>query len=117
MLVNRALAANKNSLLQGKDYSIILTWSMLGWISGHRRLLSRKDAISIYLKLSSITVYFVVLVFHSYFFYLSSFPLIFRLPSIRAIEGNGTPLQYSCLENPMDGGAWWAACGVARSRT
>ena len=31
---------------------------------------------------------------------------------------NGTPLQYSCLENPMDGGAWWAAvCGVAQSRT
>ena len=24
-------------------------------------------------------------------------------------EGNGTPLQYSCLENPLDGGAWWAA--------
>ena len=33
-------------------------------------------------------------------------------------EGNGTPLQYSCLENPMGGGAWWAAVhGVARSRT
>ena len=33
-------------------------------------------------------------------------------------DGNGTPLQYSCLENPMDGGAWWAAVhGVARSRT
>ena len=33
-------------------------------------------------------------------------------------EGNGTPLQYSCLENPMDGGAWWPAVhGVARSRT
>ena len=33
-------------------------------------------------------------------------------------EGNGTPLQYSCLENPMDGGAWWAAVhGVAMSRT
>ena len=33
-------------------------------------------------------------------------------------EGNGTPLQYSCLENPMDGGAWWTAVhGVARSRT
>ena len=33
-------------------------------------------------------------------------------------EGNGTPLQYSCLENPMEGGAWWAAVhGVARSRT
>ena len=33
-------------------------------------------------------------------------------------EGNGTPLQYFCLENPMDGGAWWAAiCGVAQTRT
>ena len=33
-------------------------------------------------------------------------------------ECNGTPLQYSCLENPMDGGAWWAAVhGVAKSRT
>ena len=33
-------------------------------------------------------------------------------------EGNGTPLQYSCLENPMDGGAWLAAVhGVAKSRT
>ena len=31
-------------------------------------------------------------------------------------EGNGTPLQYSCLENPMDGGAWWAAVhGVTKS--
>ena len=33
-------------------------------------------------------------------------------------EGNGTPLQYSCLENPMDGGAWWATVhGVAKSWT
>ena len=33
-------------------------------------------------------------------------------------EGNGTPPQYSCLENPVDGGAWWAAVhGVAKSRT
>ena len=33
-------------------------------------------------------------------------------------EGNGNPLQYCCLENPMDGGAWWAAiCGVAQSWT
>ena len=33
-------------------------------------------------------------------------------------EGNGNPLQYSCLENPMDGGAWWAAIhGVAESDT
>ena len=33
-------------------------------------------------------------------------------------EGNGTPLQYSCLENPVEGGAWWATVhGVAKSRT
>ena len=33
-------------------------------------------------------------------------------------EGNGNPLKYSCLENPRDGGAWWAAVyGVTQSRT
>ena len=33
-------------------------------------------------------------------------------------EGNGNPLQYSCLENPRDSRAWWAAvCGVTQSRT
>ena len=33
-------------------------------------------------------------------------------------EGNGNPLQCSCLENPRDGGAWWAAVsGVSQSRT
>ena len=33
-------------------------------------------------------------------------------------EGNGNPLQYSCLENPRDGGAWWAAIyGVAQGQT
>ena len=33
-------------------------------------------------------------------------------------EGNGNPLQYSCLENSMDGGAWWATvCGVTKSQT
>ena len=33
-------------------------------------------------------------------------------------EGNGNPFQYSCLENPMDGGAWWAAVhGVTKGRT
>ena len=33
-------------------------------------------------------------------------------------EGNGNPLQYSCLENPMNGGAWWATVhGVTKSRT
>ena len=38
--------------------------------------------------------------------------------SLRFGEGNGTPLQYSCLENPMDGGVWWAAVhGIAEGRT
>ena len=39
-------------------------------------------------------------------------------PMIKAGDGNGTPLQYSCLENPMDGGAGWAAVhGVAKTWT
>ena len=42
---------------------------------------------------------------------LSSLPGSGRFPG----EGNGNPLQYSCLENPKDGGAWWATVhGVAR---
>ena len=45
--------------------------------------------------------------------------LLFNMLSRLVIrEGNGTPLQYSCLENPMNGGAWWAVVhGVAKSRT
>ena len=42
---------------------------------------------------------------------------LYELANI-AGEGNGTPLQCSCLENPMDRGAWWAAVhGVSKSRT
>ena len=44
--------------------------------------------------------------------------LIYKILKSRGGEGNGTLLQYSCLENPMDGGALWAAVhGVARSWT
>ena len=41
------------------------------------------------------------------------------MQNVKCGEGNGNPLQYSCLENPMDGGAWWAAVhdGVAQSWT
>ena len=36
----------------------------------------------------------------------------------RSEGGHGNPLQYSCLQNPMEGGAWWAAVhGVAKNRT
>ena len=41
-----------------------------------------------------------------------------RGPLSLSEEGNSSPLQYSCMENPMDGGAWWAAVhGVAKSWT
>ena len=44
---------------------------------------------------------------------LGSIPGLGRSPG----EGNGNPLQYSCVENPMDGGAWWATVHrVAKSR-
>ena len=46
------------------------------------------------------------------------FLLFNALSSLVVGEGDGTLLQYSCLENPMDGGAWWAAVhGVAKSGT
>ena len=49
-----------------------------------------------------------ILLFKSFYISVSS--------SLR--EGNGNPLHYSCLENPMGGGAWWAAVhGVAKSQT
>ena len=45
---------------------------------------------------------------------LGSIPGLGRSPG----EGNGSSLQYSCLENSMDGGAWWATVhGVAKSQT
>ena len=43
---------------------------------------------------------------------------LFEHDMVNVREGNGTPLQYSCLENPMDGGAWKAAVhGVTEVRT
>ena len=46
--------------------------------------------------------------------YVGLIPGLGRSPG----EGNGNPLQYSCLENPMDRGAWWAIVhGVAKSQT
>ena len=50
---------------------------------------------------------------YPFFFFFLLFVTGFRMG-----EGNGNPLQYSCLESPMDGGAWWAAVhGIAKSRT
>ena len=58
----------------------------------------------------------------SFFLWLSTVPLCYAnagsIPGLGKSpgEGSGNPLQYSCLENPMDGRAWWAAVhGVAES--
>ena len=52
----------------------------------------------------------------SYLLSFTQFPLITDVTNHG--EGNGNPLQCSCLENPRDGGAWWAAVyGVTQSRT
>ena len=45
-------------------------------------------------------------------------PLLFHVSRTMLGEGNGNPLQWSCLENPREGGAWWAAIyGVSQSWT
>ena len=65
-------------------------------------------------------MYFCLLFIVCEFILLSGF-LLFQLKyslQYSIGEGNGTPLQYSCLENPMNGGAWWAVVhGVAKSQT
>ena len=49
---------------------------------------------------------------------LSDFTFTFHFSLFCVGEGNGNPLQHSCLENPRDGVAWWAAVyGIAQSRT
>ena len=51
-------------------------------------------------------------------FLLKKFSMYWFLVCILTGEGNGNPLQYSCLENAMDGGAWWSTVhGVAKSQT
>ena len=58
--------------------------------------------------------YLLFIVFFIYCFYL----LLLFIYSITIGEGNGNPLQYSCLENPVDRGAWWDAVHrVAESET
>ena len=50
--------------------------------------------------------------------YMDNNNILLRIIKEDLGEGNGNPLQCSCLENPRDGGAWWAAVyGVAQSRT
>ena len=73
-----------------------------------------------------VIIYFVLCIYnylHSIYIVLGiiSSPQVFKIyEDVHRLygEGNGTPLQYSCLKNPMDGGAWSAAVyGVAKSQT
>ena len=59
--------------------------------------------------------YIYVCIYNMYYIYVCIYNIYVY---IHFGEGNGTPLQYSCLENPMGRGAWWtAAHGVAKSQT
>ena len=64
---------------------------------------------------------FLLLLLLFFFFGQEAYRIFISLQEIEnapSAVGNGTPLQDSCLENPMDGGAWWAAVhGVAKSQT
>ena len=59
--------------------------------------------------------------FHPWGHFISPFgdhSVTYKSEFTSSFEGNGNPIQYSCLENPMDGGAWWAAVhGVTKSQT
>ena len=69
--------------------------------------------LQVYSKLINLKVYICQIIFHYRLLQDSQYSSL-----CYSGEGNGTPLQYSCLENPMDRGAWWAAVhGVAKSRT
>ena len=70
---------------------------------------------------SNIIKMFLILLIFAFWLFLFIFLFTARQKTAGSIyvgEGNGTPLQYSCLENPMDRGAWWAVVhGVTKSRT
>ena len=88
-------------------HSSILAWRIpmdkgAWWATVHGSLRVGHDGVGDFHNLSYFWLWFL---FH-YFYYCG------------IGEGNGSPLQYSCLENPVDRGAWWAAVhGVAQSRT
>ena len=76
----------------------------------HKRMVMCNEYVCVIMHFLKITFYFKY--FRTHKFQNSTVSI---LPSG---EGSGTPLQYSCLENPMDGGAWWAGVhGVTKSWT
>ena len=78
----------------------------------------------IYLIIFLKCLFLCIVLFKDKLKHILKFEVLFKQKSVwRAMynlarEGNGTPLQYSCLEDPMDGGAWWAAVHeVAKTQT
>ena len=112
----------------------VSSWSCFCWLYRTSPSLAAKNIINLISVLtiwwcpcieSSLVLLEEGVCYDQYIFLANSIslcPASFRIPRpnlpITPGEGNGTPLQYSCLENPMDGGAWWAAIyGVAQSWT
>ena len=80
-------------------------WVLIGWLA---RGIDSQNIDRSYQRSRS----YVLLIFYTAVFFLCKYL------AMSYGEGNGTPLQSSCLANSMDRGAWWAAVhGVARSRT
>ena len=106
-----------------------LGWT--GWISLQSKGLSSIFSNTTVQKHQFVKAFFIVQLSHPYMttgktialtrwtFVDKVMSLLFNMLSRLVIgEGSGIPLQYSCLENPMDGRAWWAAVhGVAKSQT
>ena len=104
-----------------RRYSWGLSWPMTSWVKGYILLLYIWSVFSknprIFNKVSFIFFQIKFCLFLIHFLLASS---ICNWPTAlyKFGDGNGTSLQYSCLENPMDGGAWQATVhGVAKSQT
>ena len=95
--------------------------SLVSICTSHALLVSQKGwerRIYFQIMLSSFTFQLLQNVSTVAFVALTSAVLVCYSLALLSREGNGTPLQYSCLENVMDGGAWWAAVhGISRSQT
>ena len=106
---------------------VILLWKSLCQGYHDLHIIKANDKSSVHISLELLAVLTALLTPLIEILFLMCFlccPYILLLqssllgPPVFLREGNGTPLQYSCLENPMVERAWWAAVhGVARSRT
>ena len=95
-------------------YLVTALWTEYSSIYSSTKMQSCSDSYVLFFRMSSLCTWMLPICFLCSIFLLS----IYQHLTYDTREGNGNPLQYSCLENPMDEGAWWAAVHrVARSRT